>query len=46
LRPHIEEFVAANTSARRLETLKGLTPYGFICEAWQTEPDRFTFESL
>jgi hypothetical protein len=27
--------------ARRLKTLKGLTPYEFICKAWKNTPDRF-----
>jgi hypothetical protein len=28
--------------ARRLKTLRGLTPYEFICQAWVDEPERFT----
>lgn len=24
------------------ESLRGLTPYAFICRAWTTEPSRFT----
>ncbi|MEB2331148.1 MAG: IS481 family transposase, partial [Nitrosomonas sp.] len=27
--------------ARRLKTLKGLTPYEYICKIWTNEPDRF-----
>jgi hypothetical protein len=27
--------------AKRFKTLKGLTPYQFICSAWQKYPDRF-----
>jgi hypothetical protein len=26
----------------RLKTLKGLTPFEYICKIWKTEPDRFT----
>src|SRR3954451_22484649 len=28
--------------ARRLKTLKGLTPYEYICKVWTAEPQRFT----
>jgi hypothetical protein len=31
LRSHLADFVAACNFARRLKTLKGLTPYEFIC---------------
>ncbi|EGY52770.1 integrase, partial [Neisseria shayeganii 871] len=27
--------------ARRLKTLKGLTPYEFICKQWNDQPERF-----
>ncbi len=33
LRLHLDQFVAAYNFARRLKTLKGLTPYDFICKA-------------
>jgi hypothetical protein len=39
---HLSQFVAAYNFARRLKTLKGLTPYEFILRAWQNEPKRFT----
>ena len=42
LRRHLADFVAAYNFARRLKTLKGLTPYEAICRAWVKEPDRFT----
>jgi hypothetical protein len=35
-------FVAAYNFAKRLKTLKGLTPYEFICKCWTNEPQRFT----
>lgn len=41
LRAHLSDFVSAYNSARRLKTLRGLTPYEAICEAWSTEPSRF-----
>lgn len=31
---------------RRLKTLKGLTPYEFICKAWATQPERFNLNPL
>ncbi|MEM7210854.1 MAG: IS481 family transposase, partial [Pseudomonadota bacterium] len=27
--------------ARRLKTLRGFTPYEFICNCWTSEPERF-----
>ena len=33
LRSHLADFVDAYNFARRLKTLKGLTPYEFICKA-------------
>jgi hypothetical protein len=32
LRMHLNDFVTAYNFARRLKTLKGLTPYAFICK--------------
>ncbi len=42
LRQHLEDFVSAYNFGRRLKTLKGLTPYEFICRSLTNEPDRFT----
>ena len=41
LREHLANFVAAYNFARRLKTLRGLTPYEFICKCWTKEPERF-----
>jgi transposase InsO family protein len=41
LRSHLADFVTAYNFARRLKTLKGLTP-----KAWTTEPNRFTLNPL
>ncbi|MCJ2105996.1 IS481 family transposase, partial [Methylobacterium sp. E-041] len=30
--------------ARRLKTLRGLTPYEAICRAWADNPDRFRYD--
>jgi transposase InsO family protein len=42
LRRHLTDFVTAYNFARRLKTLKGLTPYEYICKRWTLEPERFT----
>lgn len=34
LRSHLEHFIAAYNFGRRLKTLRGLTPYEFICKKW------------
>jgi transposase InsO family protein len=42
LKEHLHAFLMAYNFARRLKTLKGLTPYEYICKCWQKEPERFT----
>jgi transposase InsO family protein len=46
LRTHLADFVAAYNFARRLKTLRGLTPYEAICKAWTDDPQRFTLNPL
>src|SRR3954453_13982912 len=46
LRRHLADFLAAYNFARRLKTLKGLTPYEFVSKCWTSEPDRFTLNPL
>ena len=46
LRQHLADFVAAYNFGRRLKTLKGLTPYEFVCQCWTKEPGRFTLHPL
>ena len=41
LEDHLTVFIDAYNYGRRLKTLKGLTPYEFICKIWTKEPDRF-----
>ena len=41
LRDHLTTFVMAYNFAKRLKTLKGLTPYEFICQQWQQQPEHF-----
>jgi transposase InsO family protein len=42
LKEHLHAFLMAYNFAKRLKTLKGLTPYEYICKCWQQEPERFT----
>jgi hypothetical protein len=44
LRQHLQLFVDAYNHARRLKTLRGLTPYEFICKTWMEQPPRFTVD--
>lgn len=44
LRAHLQFFVDAYNHARRLKTLRGLTPYEFIHQVWTKEPNRFRLE--
>lgn len=46
LRRHLADFVTAYNFARRLKTLKGLTPYEFICRRWATEPARCRLDPI
>ena len=41
LRAHLQLFVDAYNHARRLKTLRGLTPYEFVYQIWTKEPKRF-----
>lgn len=41
LKTHLQLFLDADNHAKRLKTLKGLTPYEFICKTWTDEPERF-----
>ena len=41
LKAHLQTFLMAYNFARRLKTLKGLTPYEYVCNLWTTEPERF-----
>jgi hypothetical protein len=44
LRAHLQLFVDADNHARRLKTLRGLTPYEVIGQAWTNEPTRFKLD--
>jgi transposase InsO family protein len=46
LRAHLADFVSAYNFAKRLKSLKGLTPYEYICKTWVKESERFTLDPL
>jgi transposase-like protein len=41
LREHMKTFINAYNFAKRLKTLKGLTPYEFIVNSWENNPNVF-----
>lgn len=41
LKEHLAQFLAADNFAKRLKTIRGLTPYEHICKCWHKEPERF-----
>jgi hypothetical protein len=43
---YLADFVSAYNFAKRLKTLKGLTPYERVCKAWLKESRRFTLNPL
>ena len=46
LKAHIHAFLMAYNFAKRLKTLKGLTPYEYVCKVWTTQPNRFRLNPL
>jgi hypothetical protein len=46
LRRHLADFVTAYNFAKRLKTLKNLTPYEYVCKLWTKEPERFALNPL
>ena len=46
LESHLAVFLVAYNFARRLKTLRGLTPYEAICKAWTDEPNRFRLDPV
>src|ERR1700744_1849040 len=46
LEDHLADFINAYNYACRLKTLKGLTPYEFICKCWTSQPERFKLNPL
>ena len=41
LREHLQTFVNAHNFAKRLKTLRGLTPFEYVTKRWTEEPERF-----
>jgi transposase InsO family protein len=46
LSQHLQTFLAAYNYAKRLKTLKGLTPHEYICQCWTQTPHRFRLNPL
>jgi len=46
LREHLAAFLAAYNFAKRLKTLRGLTPHEYICKCWTENPDQFRLNPL
>jgi transposase-like protein len=44
LREHLQAFLNAYNFAKRLKTLRGLTPYEHICKVWADQPGRFRYD--
>ena len=44
LKTHLGAFLNAYNFAKRLKTLRGLTPYETICRAWSDDPNRFILD--
>jgi transposase-like protein len=44
LKDHLAAFLAAYNFAKRLKTLRGLTPYEYICKCWTENPDQFRLD--
>ena len=46
LKQHLYSFLNAYNFAKRLKTLKGLTPYEHIIKCWKKEPQRFKINPI
>ena len=46
LEEHLAAFLDAYNFAKRLKTLRGLTPYEHICNVWTDQPDRFRYDPI
>src|SRR6476620_9232001 len=44
LREHLDAFLDAYNFAKRLKTLRGITPYERVCKACADDPDRFRYD--
>lgn len=46
LRTHLATFLQAYNYAKRLKTLRGLTPYEYVCQQWERAPKPFTRDPI
>jgi len=46
LRAHLKTFLDAYNFAKRLKTLKGLTPFEYVCKLWTQQPHRFNVNPI
>jgi transposase InsO family protein len=46
LRAHVATFLDAYNFAKRLKSLRGLTPFERICQIWTEQPERFRLNPL
>ena len=46
LQEHLATFLAAYNFAKRLKTLRGLTPYEYIGKCWTENPDQFRLDPI
>ena len=46
LQNHLTDFINAYNYGRHLKTLKGLTPYEYICKIWTNDPKRFRIDPI
>lgn len=46
LTAHLHDFIDAYNYGCRLKTLKGLTPYEYICKIWISEPEKFIIDPI
>jgi transposase-like protein len=46
LKMHLATFLMAYNFAKRLKTLRGLTPHEYICKIWTQSPERFRLNPL
>jgi transposase InsO family protein len=46
LRAHLADFLAAYNFAKRLKTLRGLTPHEYVCKIWTEDPGRFRLDPI
>jgi len=46
IKEHLHAFLMAYNFAKRLKTLRSLTPYQHFCNVWTTQPNRFRLNPL